>query len=205
MSIQLVVRFWGIGIFLLALLVLLISTGASRPIDLPLIHFIQSFENPFLTKLFTTFTAIGSWYWITPLTCLLFVYWFTKREKRRAGFSVFVVVGTVLLTSGFKKIIERPRPEIHRLMEIGGYSFPSGHTMMAVSLYGALVITCWQRTSNRGRTFLLLLAGSMISGIAISRIYVGVHYPTDIVGGVLTSSLWLVFSYWLFFGQNQKV
>lgn len=103
------------------------------------------------------------------------------------------MVSTILLNESLKLFFKRERPELYRLMDIGGFSFPSGHTMMAFSLYGMIVYVFWQHVKKRrGKIALLIFAAMMAFSIALSRIYVGVHFPSDIIGGIAASACWLL-------------
>lgn len=179
-----------------------IEKGTIEKFDVPIIQFVQGLEMESLTFMFKMFTWIGSGYGVTPITviicCLLF---FKFKRQIDACFVAFTMISTILLNEGLKRVFTRERPEIYRLMDAGGYSFPSGHTMMAVSLYTMVVYAFWRHMkSSIGRT--LLLIGSLLTAflIAMSRIYVGVHFPSDIAGGFFMSALWLTI---LFAGYDQ--
>lgn len=91
-----------------------------------------------------------------------------------------------------KDFFQRERPTIHRLAEEVGYSFPSGHSMAAFALYGAFVYLLWKHVNSRtGRALLAAIGAIIVFAIGISRIYLGVHYPSDVVGGYFASWVWL--------------
>ena len=103
-----------------------------------------------------------------------------------------------------KIFYKRERPEFHRLAEAGGYSFPSGHAMMAFSLYALFTYLLWRHVqSTAGRIVLVAFAIFMFGMISISRVYLGVHYPSDILGGVFASAFWVTLTTFLFV-QFQK-
>lgn len=181
----------SIGLFLV--IVVAINTGAIEQFDLPIIEFIQGLEAGWLTVLLKIFTWIGSGYGVTPITFFICLLLFFKYKKRpQAILFAFSIVITILLNEGLKKVFTRDRPEIYRLMDAGGFSFPSGHTMMAVSLYAMITYLVWPAVkSNLGRVLLVLVSSLIAFLIAVSRIYVGVHYPSDIAGGFLMSTLWI--------------
>ena len=112
---------------------------------------------------------------------------------------IVVVAGSPLLNLVLKEIFQRARPDLNRLIEISGYSFPSGHAMNAFTVYGILTFLLWRHIFNRtGRSLLLLFSTFVVFMIGISRIYLGVHYPSDIIGGYLASGCWLATSIWVF-------
>lgn len=173
--------------------------------DRSIIDAIQGLEAPWLTTIMQIFTFIGS----TKIVMLLIIavtsllLW-KFRARSQAYFFFFAMIGTGVLNQTLKFIFKRARPEFHRLAEAGGYSFPSGHTMMGFSLYALFTYLLWRHIrSTAGRITLVVFAIFMFGMIAVSRIYLGVHYPSDILGGMLASAFWLTFTT-LLFAQYQK-
>lgn len=170
-----------------------IENGKIESFDLAIIQFVQGLEAPWLTNVFKTFTSIGSWYVVVPITLIVcFLLFFVYKYRQQAYLFAFSIVSTIALNELLKLYFKRDRPELYRIMNAGGYSFPSGHTMMAFSLYGMITYICWRNIKTAGaRVALLIVATLMAFMIAISRIYVGVHYPSDIVGGIAASTFWV--------------
>lgn len=180
----------GSGFFILARH---IDSATIEKFDLTIIHLVQGFETPVLTMIFKTFTTIGSGVGVTLITIgMCGVFYFLLKQKHEAILLAITVVSTIMLNEALKQVYKRARPEIHRLMEIGGFSFPSGHTMMAFSLYGMLTYLLWHTVKQQKTRIIVAFVTMMIAfTIAISRIYVGVHFPSDIVGGILCSTFWV--------------
>jgi undecaprenyl-diphosphatase len=108
-----------------------------------------------------------------------------KKEGIILGVST---VNTVLINQIIKYIIRRARPDHLRLIKQGGYSFPSGHAMIAIAVYGFLIYLVYKKISNKKiKIPLIILLTIIIISIGLSRIYVGVHYPSDILGGYVIS------------------
>lgn len=173
--------------------------------DRSIIDAIQSLEAPWLTPIMQIFTLIGSTKVVMLLIISITILLLWKFRARSQGyFFFFAMIGTGVLNQTLKFIFKRARPEFHRLAEAGGYSFPSGHTMMGFSLYALFTYLLWRHIrSTAGRIALVVFAIFMFGMIATSRIYLGVHYPSDILGGVLASAFWLTFTT-LLFAQYQK-
>ncbi|MFC5601840.1 phosphatase PAP2 family protein [Sporosarcina koreensis] len=168
--------------------------------DRAIIDAVQGWEAPRLTSLMQVFTAIGG----TKVVMLLIVavtafLLLGLRARGQAYFFFFATIGTGVLNQIVKFIFKRARPEFHRLAEAVGYSFPSGHTMMSFSLYALFTYLLWGHIrSTVGRVILVIFSFFMFGMIAVSRIYLGVHYPSDILGGVFASAFWLTLSALLF-------
>lgn len=163
---------------------------------------IQGLENDTLTHIMNFFTIIGSTLPVTIITILIMFVLFTVLKFRwELLFFTGVVVGSLLLNIVLKLIFQRARPILHRIAEAeaSGYSFPSGHSMAAFTLYGVLCFLLWKHArSALSRTLLIVLGSIMIVAIGVSRIYLGVHYPSDIVGAYLVSGTWLAVSIGLY-------
>lgn len=92
-----------------------------------------------------------------------------------------------------KHLFVRPRPTGYRLVEISGYSFPSGHSMAAMAFYGFLIYLVWHKVQIRWqRNLLCVLLGAMIVLIMLSRIYLGVHYASDVLAGASVALVILI-------------
>jgi len=151
--------------------------------ELDLIRWLQSFQNGFLDALFQFFTAFGEEFVIIGV--LGYLYWcHDKKIGEYVGVTVFV---SQFLNSMVKTVVQRPRPfvadpvgiENIRPKTATGYAFPSGHTQGAATVFGSLAV--WFR-----KRWLPIAAGVVIFVVALSRMYLGAHYLTDVlVGGAL--------------------
>ncbi|MDR7078098.1 undecaprenyl-diphosphatase [Neobacillus niacini] len=187
---------------LLAFSVVAMLVRAEKIVDFDhaVISAVQSQESPFLTRIMEFFTMIGSTLAVV-IICLLILFFLYKVLHHRHELLLFIVVvaGSPLLNHVLKEIFQRARPDLHRLIDIGGYSFPSGHAMNALTVYGILTFLLWRHIFNRtGRSLLLLFSTFVVFMIGVSRIYLGVHYPSDIIGGYLASGFWIATSIWFF-------
>ena len=162
--------------------------------DTSIIGVVQGWEKPWLTTVMKGFTWVGSGFGVTPISMIGFiVLYYVIRRRQQAFFLIITVAGSIILNFVLKHYFIRERPEIHRIMDAKGYSFPSGHAMMAMALYAIIVFFFWHHVKTTGnRIVLVLFAAFMIIIIGTSRIYLGVHYPSDIIGGYAASGLWVM-------------
>lgn len=124
-------------------------------------------------------TELGGVVFTVVLTLLIIIF-----SKKYRWFIAGNVVVTTLVNQIVKHIVRRPRPSVLRLVEESGYSFPSGHSMVSVALYGIIVYTIYKNVKNKYVKWIsIVLLSLLVLLIGFSRIYVGVHYFTDVVGG----------------------
>ncbi|MED1602580.1 phosphatase PAP2 family protein [Alkalihalophilus marmarensis] len=183
---------------ILLLIFFLITTyfvlkGYTREFDRLLLESVADFHTDLLTKMMTFFSFIGATRPVIVISLLfLGVIYLKYRNLQDVILFALVSLGSVTLNVVLKMTIKRERPESSLIVE-SGYSYPSAHTMAAVSLYGMIIYLLWKHTPTvKARKILITFGVSMILMIAFSRIYLGVHYASDIIGGVLISSFWLL-------------
>lgn len=142
-----------------------------------------------LTPIMESFSALATP--VTLLVLLLAVAAFAP--GRRPGWCCAVNLGlVVLINQVLKFIIQRPRPDGFRLVDVSGYSFPSGHSMVSMAFFGLLAWFVWKYEKDKLMRNLLCLAfAGVICMVGLSRIYLGVHYATDVIAGFCMSLIWL--------------
>ncbi len=155
-----------------------------------------------LTKVMTDLTALGGTTVLTLVTLLVVLYLVLRRSYRIALFVAGSIIGGSLLSTVLKLGVARPRPElVPHLVVVNDLSFPSGHAMLSAVTYltlGALLSRLEQRRTLKW--FFPLTALFLTLIIGCSRVFLGVHYPTDVIGGwtagmAWASASWLV-SHW---------
>ncbi|WP_195694669.1 phosphatase PAP2 family protein [Priestia megaterium] len=197
----------AISIIGFGFLAILVSQDRIIHFDSTVISFMQGFESPILTSIMKFFTFIGSLPAIIVLSVLIMFFLYTVL-KHRSELILFVaaILGSSVLFRILKQIFQRERPNLHRLIEISSYSFPSGHATNAFAFYGILAFLLWRHLPTRwGRTILILLSVIMILAVGTSRIYLGVHYPSDVLAGYLVSIFWLTIIIWLYQRYKEKI
>lgn len=151
--------------------------------------FVETLRNDALTPLMTSVTELAA-----PVS--LVIVWVVAAAfapGRRPGIAMALNLGgAVLINQVLKSLVHRPRPEGFRLIDETGYSFPSGHSMVAMAFYGFLVYLIWHYEKDNVKRWLWCCCLSLtIVGIGVSRVYLGVHYASDVLAGFLISLAWL--------------
>ncbi len=143
-----------------------------------------------LTPIAKIITFFGSAYWLIGLS--IFLLLIVKNKK--IGISISINLGLAALTNFLlKQILQRPRPIGHRIIDESGYSLPSGHSMVSMAFYGFLIYLVYKRIENKHlKSFLIALLLVLIINIGISRIYLGVHYTSDVIAGFLVAISYLI-------------
>lgn len=143
-----------------------------------------------LTPIVKGITFFGGIIWLLILTIILVI--FIKNKKIKILICSNLVIIT-LLNQVLKFILERPRPTEYRIINETGYSFPSGHSMVSMAFYGFLIYLIYKYVKNKYlKVFSICGMSLLIVMIGISRIYLGVHYTSDVIGGFLISISYLI-------------
>lgn len=152
---------------------------------------VQHLRQDWLTPIMESFSNLA-----TPISlAVLWVLIAAFAPGKRPGWCAAVNLALILaLNQVLKFIVRRPRPDGFRLAEASGFSFPSGHSMVAMAFFGLLVWFVWRYEKDSvKRTLLTIALCAVIAMIGISRVYLGVHYASDVLGGFCLSVIWLVF------------
>jgi undecaprenyl-diphosphatase len=165
-----------------------------------IIKYVQGFESEFLTALMIFFSFIGDTMPVIVITLLsAFFLYRVLHHRREVVLLISTMIGSTLLNVLLKYLFQRTRPDINQIVFEEGFSFPSGHSMAAFSLYGMLTFLLWRHLKTTvGRGLLLTVNGLMIFLIGYSRIYLGVHYPSDVIAAYAASGFWLFTVIWFY-------
>lgn len=184
---------------LLSLLMLLpflnLAGGLLQPevveLDARVTAWVQGFRSPVMTVLMRGATALGSPVALTILALGGAAFLLRRRYRRES----LALLASLVLGWGWdevlKRLFRRARPPGPWLAEAFGYSFPSGHSVAAVAFYGVLAYYLARFIlPRRWRPSVMALAGGVIALIGLSRVYLGVHYPSDVLGGFALGGAW---------------
>lgn len=146
--------------------------------------------NDFVTPIAKTVTRMGGA--MVLITCTLLSIFLAKNKKIGLCISLNLLISTALNLI-LKNLVQRPRPIEYRLIDETGYSFPSGHSMVSTAFYGFIIYLIYNNVKNKKIRFTLIaLLSILILTIGTSRIYLGVHYTSDVIAGFLISISYLV-------------
>ena len=180
----------GIGILIFATIVVMLLTNNVTGLDNSIYNIIISSKSDVMTMFMTIITMMCNTEFIIVATLLLVLL---IKNKKIGGMIASNVVLCSVINTIIKHIFLRPRPVGIKLIEQGGYSFPSGHSMMAVAFYGLLIYIIWNtKWRNVWKIFTTTLLVILILLIGISRIYVGVHFASDVIAGLSISLSYLI-------------
>lgn len=143
-----------------------------------------------ITPIMKIVTFFGGATCLIGLTIILFII----IKNKKIGFLIGINLITItILNQLFKFILQRPRPTEYRIINETGYSFPSGHSMISMAFYGFLIYLIYKYVKNKKLKYIsITLISILIIFIGISRIYLGVHYTSDVLAGFLFSISYLI-------------
>ena len=143
-----------------------------------------------LTPIAKIITFFGGAYWLIGLSVFLLII----IKNKKIGVSIITNLGLAALTNFLlKQILQRPRPIGHRIIDESGYSLPSGHSMVSMAFYGFLIYLVYKKVENKHlKSFLIAVLLVLTINIGISRIYLGVHYTSDVIAGFLVAISYLI-------------
>ena len=153
--------------------------------------FVETLRSDALTPFMEAFTSLASVVVLAVMAAVIAAL----APGKAPGWCVAVnLVCVVVLNTVLRVIVQRPRPAGFRLISESGYSFPSGHSMVAMAFFGLLIWMVWRyHRRDVMRVVWCVCFGLVIAMVGISRIYLGVHYASDVLAGFCVSLIWLIF------------
>lgn len=156
-------------------------------------NFLSKIASPNLTIIMKLFSYLAS-SWVLIIISAI-AYFFLKFYKKKTLYANIIIINMVVSTfldGLFKVMFHRGRPDILRLVTANGYSFPSGHSMIGLAFYGLLLYLLFRSVSSKVKKFWITFGFvGLIIAIGVSRIYLGVHYASDVLAGFSFGIAWL--------------
>lgn len=178
----------GLLIFLIIDATLILTNNISW-FDNFIYNIVINLKSDFMTNVMKGITFLGSVKFIIIINVLLFIYSMVKKKYNLLLITISSVTSPIV-NNILKVIFKRPRPIIINMIEEGSYSFPSGHSMISILFYGSIIYLLNKYKIKHCKLISIILS-MLILLIGISRIYLGVHYPSDVLGGYLTAGICL--------------
>jgi len=148
------------------------------------------YHNEVLTTVMIGITSFGGIIGLILITIFLFIVIQNKKSTTLLFLDLSIIA---ILNKIFKSIICRPRPVGIALVDAGGYSFPSGHSSAAIAFYGLLIYFIYKNVkSGKLKWFMMVALCLLVLSIGVSRIYLGVHYASDVLGGLIFGLIHLI-------------
>lgn len=156
---------------------------------------INEWSSPWLDQVMLLVTNLGGYLFVLFATFIITAFLIRTRRWHRAILVTVGVGGAAAITSILKLIFARDRPELWQVLEYEStYSFPSGHATLSFALAMCIVLLLWR---TKWRWHIAGVALIYIVVIGFSRLYLGVHYPTDILAGWVVAGTWVIATWWL--------
>lgn len=158
--------------------------------DVAILDYIHNSTNPVLLSIMEFISFVGSGWFLLPAIGIVIIYTFVKKEYYISKILLANILGSWVFNYILKAIIQRTRPFDYALVKQGGLSFPSGHSMVTMSMYLAIAYLLSRNVDNViKKRNIYIIASTIIILMGISRMYLGVHWPTDIIGGYVIGYL----------------
>ncbi|MBA2238302.1 MAG: phosphatase PAP2 family protein [Lysobacter sp.] len=170
-----------------------IQSSSELEFDERLLLDAQAMASPRLDQFFLLISALGYSWGVFPVDAVLVIVLAVKRRIRESVFALLALGGSLLLNVAAKHSFARDRPSLwESISPHSSYSFPSGHAMASATFAGVVILLTWH---TRWRWPVLVLALPFAAVVGYSRVYLGVHYPSDILAGWAASSVWVAAAY----------
>jgi len=144
------------------------------------------------------FTFLGTHKFLIPANLSLILFFILKKHRWYAIKVPAIALSSLALMFGLKHLFHRSRPDVPLIFHAEGLSFPSGHALFSVTFYGLLVYLIYKSVRNKGLKWsLIIFLLVLMLIIGFSRVYLRVHYATDVIAGFCVGTVWLIFAIWL--------
>ncbi len=171
------------------ILAILVTNGITTAFDESALLWINQHANDTFNSLFVALTQLGGIYLVAGVSLAMLVYFVLKKRYYKALFVVVSIGGAALVNVLLKTLFDRSRPDLwQHLVTETSFSFPSGHSSASAALAFTVIVLLW---NTKWRTVSLSIGALYIVTIGFSRMYLGVHFPSDVLGGWLLAASWV--------------
>jgi undecaprenyl-diphosphatase len=183
------------GTYAFAKLAELVQTGYTQPFDESVLRWMGSHQTEWLERLMLEVTMLGTWIVVLSIVSIAGLFLWLTQHKYSALLLLVATAGGIGLNSILKIGFARPRPQVFEWgTHVSTSSFPSGHAMSsAVVFITVAYLAARLQKTHKARLATLVVAGLIVASICFSRMYLGVHYPSDVVAGVVIGLAWAAF------------
>jgi undecaprenyl-diphosphatase len=183
------------GTYAFARIAKLVRSGYTQPFDDAVLRWMERHQTPLLGRLMVEVTMLGTWIVVLSIVSIAALFLWLTRHKYSAALLVVATAGGIGLNNILKVGFARPRPQIFVWgTTASSSSFPSGHAMSATVVYITVAyLAARLQKTHIARLATLAVAGFLVAIICFSRLYLGVHYPSDVAAGVLVGLAWAAF------------
>jgi undecaprenyl-diphosphatase len=182
----------ALGLWLFSAIANEILDKESFTFDKEILLTLRELHNPVLDKVMLSFTFLGEPVILLIVCAILSIGLLTRGQRSQATILIIAAAGAVALNNLLKVLFGRARPMLwERIVDVQQYSFPSGHAMISMVVFGMIGYLLSSKFSQ-WRIGIISLTILLVTGIGLSRLYLGVHWPTDIVAGYAAGLVWLL-------------
>jgi undecaprenyl-diphosphatase len=189
---------FGIAFIAFLLIVQKVFISGKTSFDNNVFYFLSHHETPINTGMMQIFSFLGAHLFLIPANIILVTWFLIKNHKWYSIKIPVIAVSSLLLMFFLKYIFHRSRPLTPLLKVAKGFSFPSGHAMMSFTFYGLLIAIVWRSTLALWLKWVLtVILSFLIFAIGLSRVYLRVHYASDVLAGYCIGCMWLLLALWI--------
>jgi undecaprenyl-diphosphatase len=193
LTVGVIVGFISVGVF--ALFAAAVARGLTQSIDEGTLQWFEGHRTPARTEVMIEITTLGNGAVLVVLVLACCVFLWQTRHRWSVYLLILGTLGGKILNDLLKEFFDRPRPSVVVHVDtVSSMSFPSGHAMVSLIVYGSVAYLVGRlEPTSRLRTTTWVFAAIIILMIGISRMYLGVHYPSDVIAGFIAGAAWLAF------------
>lgn len=180
-------------------LIKIVLIDENHSFDKEIYSLIEPHTNAFTSRIMVIASFIGGTRFMLPANILLTCYFLFIRKHKWYSIKISVIaLSSTIILHSLKLLFDRPRPLFPLLEPAVGLSFPSGHAMTSITFFGLIIYFVYKNMADRIlKVLLIFLLVCMILIIGYSRIYLRVHYPSDVLAGYSMGTVWLILSLWI--------